>query len=69
MIHLKSPYDSHLGLISCTKAGLCYPPDSDFFQLPQKVEKAMTPRILDSQEIKSDFNSKMLSIDRGFTNY
>ena len=49
------------------KAGKCYPQYSDF--LPQKVEKDMTPRILDSQELKSDFNWKMLSFDRGFASY
>ena len=55
--------------VGCTKPGWRYPPDSGFFQLPQKVEKTMTARTVNSQEIKSDFNSKMLSFDRGFTSH
>ena len=32
-------------------------------------QKAMTPEILNSQEIKTDFNSKMLKFNAGFTSY
>ena len=56
--------------VGCAKAGWRYPPDSDFLQLPQKVrKKTMTARRVNSQEIKSDFNSKMLSFDRAFASH
>ena len=32
-------------------------------------KKAMRPRILDSQDIKSAFDSKMLNFNMGFTSY
>ena len=35
----------------------------------QKGKKAMTPGILNTQVLKSDFNSKMLNFNFGFTSY
>ena len=37
------------------------PTEIEIFQLPQKAIEAMKPDILYSQEIKSDFNWKMLN--------
>ena len=44
-----------------------YPPDSDFSTAIRKAWKAMTPGILNLQEIKSDFNLKMLKFCMFFT--
>ena len=49
--------------------GSRYPQDSDFFNCRRKAQNAMTPGILNSQKIKSDFNSKMLNFDISFTSY
>ena len=35
----------------------------------EKGKKAMTPGILNSQVLKSDFNSKILNFNFGFTSY
>ena len=50
----------------CTKGGLRYQPDIDFFN---SRRKAMTSGILNLQEIKSFFNSKILNFIMGFTRY
>ena len=42
-------------------------PVRDFFY-SRKAQKAMTAGILDSQEI-SDFKSKMMNLNMGFTSY
>ena len=34
--------------IGCTKAGYCYPPDSEFFQLPQQGIKSSDTKNIDT---------------------
>ena len=42
---------------------------SNYHILMSFSQEIMIPRILNSQEIKSDFNSKMLNFSMGFTSY
>ena len=46
-----------------------YPPDSDFFNSDKSAKNCILLILMYYIKIKSDFNSKMLNCDMGFTNY